>query len=1192
MFCHVFRFELRYWLRGFMVWVFFLIIGAIVLGASSSSKISIGAGLAAESVFKNSAYSVQIYYAILGIFTMLMTTAFVNSSAARDFQHGFSGLLFSTSLTKSAFLFGRFFASSLVAIIPLLGISAGVLLAPLMPWADPVRFGPVIWAAHAKGILYFALPNTVFVATVVFCIAALTRSTITSFLGTLVLLVGYIVSDTLAGDLDNEKLAILLDPLGIRAYSIVSKYWTAAERNSATIALEGWFLWNRLLWLSVGAALFAFTSWRFSFTERAAKITARPEQAAAPATPLSAALPNIDIALPSAARWTRFWSLFRFESRAILRSTSFVVLLAAALLNTIPNIIFSASASYGNTSHPVTYWIVEIVQGSMYLFTISMITFYAGALVWRERDARMDEVEDAAPGIAWLRYSAKLSALLSVMAILQSLAMLTGIAVQTYQGYFRYQPGLYLSELFIYDFSSFVFLAVLAFCVHVLSPNKYLGYFAFVVFLAINAFVWDAVGVSTRMVSYGSRPGYTYSDFYGYAPYLASWWWFTAYWSAFALLLALFTISIWPRGKQPDLLPRLRSIAPSHRRTLALTGALFSLLTGHLYYQSAVVNKNLTSDASDDRAADYERIYKKYASLPQPRVLSTRYDIDLFPEQRRLVAKAESLLANKHAQTIGELHLLLNDDLDYDIRIDGATLASDDTRHRYRIYKLNPPLQPGETRALHFTATFAPKGISQTVRFIQMNQNGTFFNSDIAPQIGYQPGGELSSRQARRKRGLPEKDLMPPLERDCTAKCADSYLNNNADWVMVESVISTSPDQIAVAPGALLREWQQNGRRFFHYKLDRPSANFYSFLSARYTVARQVHNGINTEVYYHAEHPWNVPKMLNSIQQSLDYFIRNFGPYHHRQARIIEFPRVSSFAQAFPGTMPYSESIGFIAKLERPDDVDMVTYIVAHEMAHQWWAHQVLGANMQGATLLSETLAQYSALMVMEKLYGRDMMRKFLEYETDQYLRARGLEDIKERTLLLVEASQGYIHYRKGSAALYYLREMIGEEAINRALRKLIAAHAYKEPPYPTSYALLDALREETPTDLQYLLADLFEHITVFSNRTYSASARKLADGRFQVSVEVEVSKLRSDEKGVEVAIPANDYIEIGAFAAPAKGQRYGKLLHRERLRLRSGKSTHTFVVAELPERAGIDPIHLLIDRIPDDNLKTVAVVD
>jgi aminopeptidase N len=176
----------------------------------------------------------------------------------------------------------------------------------------------------------------------------------------------------------------------------------------------------------------------------------------------------------------------------------------------------------------------------------------------------------------------------------------------------------------------------------------------------------------------------------------------------------------------------------------------------------------------------------------------------------------------------------------------------------------------------------------------------------------------------------------------------------------------------------------------------------------------------------------------DELREVLDYLSRSFGPYAHKQARIIEFPRVARFAQAFPGTMHYSEAIGFIANLDHPDDIDMVFYVVAHEMAHQWWAHQVVGANMQGATLLSESLSQYSALILMEHEYGRDLMRKFLRYEMDRYLRARGRERLKERPLLTVEAEQGYVHYRKASVVLYSLKEMICEEAVNRALRRLV----------------------------------------------------------------------------------------------------------------------------------------------------------
>jgi hypothetical protein len=530
---------------------------------------------------------------------------------------------------------------------------------------------------------------------------------------------------------------------------------------------------------------------------------------------------------------------------------------------------------------------------------------------------------------------------------------------------------------------------------------------------------------------------------------------------------------------------------------------------------------------------------------------------------------------------------VISPDFDTDIQIfGGAKLTLDDKKLYYRIYKLTHPLNPGDSRRMRFLVRSHVQGIENEVSHLDLVQNGTFFNNTVAPQIGYQPGGELTEKNDRKKQGLKEKDLMPALERNCDEHCRNTYLSNNSDWVNVDTVISTSPDQIAVAPGTLVREWSVGGRRHFHYKLDHFSMNFYSFISARYEVARQEWNGVKIEVYYNKEHVWNVPKMLKSIQKSLEYYTANFGPYYHKEARIIEFPRVARFAQAFPGTMPYSESIGFIANLSKPDDIDMVYYVVAHEMGHQWWAHQVIGANMQGATLLSETMAQYSALMVMEHEYGRDTMRKFLEYEMDSYLKNRGRETLKERPLLTVEGNQGYVHYRKGSIVMYYLKERIGEEAVNRALRKIVARFAYAQPPYPTSYELVDAFREETPEQYRYLIKDLFEDITLFSNRTLSAKSVKQADGKYQVTIEVESKKFKADDQGSETEVPVADWIEIGALAQAEKNHRYGKVLYRQLVKITGGKQTFQFELPEKPYEAGIDPMQMLIDRVPSDNLK------
>lgn len=1195
---HIFLFEVRYWLRSWMLWIFTAIIALMIFGAVSTDKVTIGGAL--ENTYRNAPYVIENYYAIICLLVLLMTTAFVNSAAARDFASNTDQILFSTPIRKIHFVAGRFLGSALISVIPMLGVSIGILAAKYMPWVDAERFGPVNWGAHLAGIAVFALPNTLFIAAIIFAIAALTRNTAISFIGALLLMTGYGISEFLTSDLKNETLAALIDPFAVRTYALATKYWTVAEKNTQVMGFAGLLLWNRLIWLAVGAAILALAYNRFTFAQRSksrpAKQPAMPGASAESSSPVTAAR-SADRFTPTyglAALRAQFTRILATEFKGLVKTTSFVVILVAALLNTVPNLILNASEGFGNTSLPVTYRMVEMIEGTLYLFMIIIVTYFSGVLVWKERDSNMDEIHDALPYPEWLSYAAKFGALLSTLFLIQVIVIIAAVLCQAFSGYHRYQIGLYASELLVMDFSLFLFLSVLAFFFHVISPNKYVGYFSYVTFLIVNAFVWRPLNVGTRMVSYGSRPGYTFSDFYGYAPYLPGWLWFTAYWLAFAGLLAVSSILFWRRGRETSWRHRTANARLRFGGILApvaiALAVSFTALGGVIFYNTKVLNKIVTANENDDIASDYEKTYKKFEGLPQPRITAAKYNIDLRPEIRDAVAEADVIIQNKTAKPIADLHFTVTPRITTILKIDGATLATNDERLGYRIYKLAAPLQPGEQRHIGCTIKQETRGFENSVTNEQIVQNGTFFNNTVFPGFGYQTARELDNKNDRKKHGLPERARMPALERNCTAHCMDTYLNNYSDWMSVETVISTAPDQIAIAPGSLLREWNENGRHYFHYKLDHDSLGFYSFLSARYEVARDEVNGIKSEVYYLKEHPWNVPRMQQSIRKSFDYFTRNFAPYEHKQARIIEFPRVARFAQAFPGTMPYSESIGFIANLKNPEAIDTVFYVVAHEMAHQWWAHQVIGANMQGATVLSETLAQYSALMVMEKEYGADKMRRFLEYEMDNYLKSRGRELIKEEPLQKVEANQGYIHYRKGSVVMYYMREMIGEEAVNRALRKLMAQYRYADAPYPTSYALTDALRSETPPELQYLIKDLFEDITLFSNRTLTSEAAKRPDGKYDVTIDVEARKFKADEKGNEVEVPVNDWIEIGAIAGPPKGKKIGDILHRERVHITALRGTYKFTVDQQPDKAGIDPRSLLIDRIPDDNLKAVTI--
>ena len=444
----------------------------------------------------------------------------------------------------------------------------------------------------------------------------------------------------------------------------------------------------------------------------------------------------------------------------------------------------------------------------------------------------------------------------------------------------------------------------------------------------------------------------------------------------------------------------------------------------------------MSGDEIEDLRVRYEKEYKRYEDIPQPHYRHLEYAIELDPAARRLNYEVQVTLENVNNVAIDSLHLNLPSDVELEIDLPGAELVKDDEDLNYRIYRLATPLPPGAELKFTVSGKYEAKGFENSVSFVQLVNNGTFFNNmDLIPQIGYSSGSELNDRNDRRKHGLPPKEQMQPLTED-PSKRMHTYLMHHSDWVTVRTTISTTADQIAVAPGSLKKQWTDSGRNYFQYELDHPSMNFYSFLSARYEVAREKWTPatggepVDVEVYYHKAHEANVPRMLNSMKKALAYYTENFGPYRHKQVRILEFPRYFSFAQAFPGTMPYSESIGFITDLSADEDIDMVFYVVAHEMGHQYWAHQVIGADMQGSTLLSESMSQYSALMVMEKEYGRDHMRKFLKLESDKYQRARGGETQREQPILHVE-NQGYIHYNKGSVVLYGMREFLGEDTLN-----------------------------------------------------------------------------------------------------------------------------------------------------------------
>jgi aminopeptidase N len=532
--------------------------------------------------------------------------------------------------------------------------------------------------------------------------------------------------------------------------------------------------------------------------------------------------------------------------------------------------------------------------------------------------------------------------------------------------------------------------------------------------------------------------------------------------------------------------------------------------------------------------------------------------------------------------------------------VEGATVEKEYKKFGYRIYRFATPMQPGEKRTIRFISRLEERGFPNSRPLTRVVENGTFIdNFTIAPILGMGRDMLLVDRSKRRKHDLPA-DLRPPKLEDQAANDSH-YLRADSDWVNAQITVSTDVDQTPVAPGYIVSDDIKNSpegkRRVLVTKTEAPIMNFFSIQSARYAQKRDVwmsSNGkpVDLAVYYHPAHEHNVQRMLDAMKTSLDLFNDKFSPYQFKQARVLEFPAYERFAQAFAGTMPYSEGIGFVQNFDETkadEKIDLVTYVTAHEVSHQWWAHQVIGANKQGMTLMSESFAQYSALLVMEKLYGREQIRKFLKTELDRYLRARGGEVVEELPLMRVE-NQGYIHYNKGAVVMYWLKEVVGEAVVNRALQKFLAEFAFKPAPYPSTTDFIRLLRAEAGPQHDQLITDLFEMITLYDMKAMDAKAKKRADGKYEVRFSIEGKKLYADGKGKETEATLNEAFEIGAFTEEPGKQGYKResVLLMDRRVMKTGKQVVTLLTDVLPKFVGVDPYNKRIDRNSDDNFAKV----
>lgn len=1211
MFKEIFLFEIKYRLKRPATWAYFGIL--LIFGLIFSIG---GNGPASEKVFVNSPVAIATMLSVISIFGIMLSSAIMGVPVYRDIEHKTENYYFTYPISEKGYLLGRFLGSMSVLFTVSLGLHIGLiigfLIGPFAGYIEADRFTDFNLWYYIQPTITIYWTNFFFAGCIFFALVSLTKKVMLAYAGGAILFITYLITQTLTQDIENKDLVSLLDPFGLGTFQNIIQYWTPEEQNSQTVPFTGMLVWNRLIWVGLGLSALCYTLFRFNFQRFLNKnYASKKKNDNLDAPKASAALtkiPKVSKVFSSSLNVSLLFQLALMELKNIVRDNFFKAILIAAVLFLFFDGWFGAPL-YGTPSLPLTLYMLEVKSFTYIILIFILIVFMTGEVLHRERNVNYDQIFGSLPIPNKIVYGSKFLALVMISFILVNLVLVSGVLNQVLKGYFNFEFDLYFIDLYLIEFPKYITFIMLAFFVHSMVTKKFMGH---VIAIAIWVFLFalnSLADINNNLYLYSYTPNYTLSDMNGFGHFSEALLWFRTYWLAFGAFLTIIGYLFWKRGTDSGFKARWQLAKERlNVKTISLLVVLLVVFFGSgafINYNTKTINKYATNDAGTVSRANYEKDLAKYDKIAQPKIIDVKVLADLVPENRSATIQTNYIMVNKSDEVIDSLHLnwgaeglLKKEVISFTLNGKEPKLGKRYDNYGYEVYAFETPLQPKDTIMLELKIAASYKGFPNEGSGSDIVFNGTFLNNSFFPSFGYDAQGELTSDQDRKKYELPIKDYQLPVQTDNWGT-NNLLFNDDADYITFEGTVSTAPDQIAIMPGKLQKEWVENSRKYYTYKMSGELDFFYNISSARYAVHREVWTGVsgkkvNIEIFHHPTHTYNIDRFVKGVKHSMDYFSENYGAYQYSQMRILEFPRYAGFAQSFPNTVPFSESFGWVGDFSDPNDLDYVYTVTAHEVAHQWWGHQVSPSATRGANQISESMAEYSSLMVMKKEYGADAMQEFLKVELDNYLRSRSNESKFEKTLLDND-NQAYVWYRKGGLILYGLQDLIGESNLNRGFKAYMTAAKFREAPFTTTIEWFDYMKEVTPDSLQYYLEDSFEKITLYSNKATKATYKKLGDDKYEVTITVESAKNYFDGNGklLEEGRKPNA-LDIGIFDNNIKntqGMMVKSALILKKVWVQPGTSSFTYITNKVPVKAGIDPYNKMIDRIPDDNLISIEEI-
>lgn len=1177
-------FELKYRFRRWDTYLYFLAFFVLSFYSVSSSDLFRFYGDAGGRIYANSAITIDNLMRAMSVWLIAISAALMSTAVIRDKETNTHAYYYALPITKAGYLLGRYFGTLAALLFIALAVMAGFLSGYLIPDHDPAVLQPFKASYFLVPFLQLIIWNVLVSSLIFFAMVNLTKHVMGGYM-TAVIIVALNMLSLKFQNPDDMRLFVLSDPYGSNASYLSTIGRTLRERNTMTTPFSGWLMYNRFFWMGIGLALFVLAYIRFSFRTFVQEKQRKKKQEAV-YNENGSSMAIVDVPKHFG---------FRFELRHMLRqawielglnlrSVFFLVMISAATFV----LCEAAFSMYTND----TLNVLSIKDGYFSLFPMIILVFLAGEAVNRERETGLANITDTMPIHNWVFTGSKLLSLIGVSFMMSTLLLLVMILSQWWHGFFVQPYDVYILESYLITFPYYALLAVLAFCIQVLVKNKFLGHTIMLLFFLLNI-VATRIGIDHNMLFYASPPkpvspitvytywgGYSmeYDDLIGYAPYAEGRFWLTLYWLLFAGILVIVVNALWKRGigitaGERWQLMRSRWNRPA-KWSFLLILVLFIGTGAFCFYNINILNDYYKGNSKVplERAAAYERKYKRFEKMPLPWVTDIDVHTELYPSNRRADIGVTYTAVNQSGRPVDTLFFSLLPHLQLDTcTMAGYTItyAMNDPEQGFYVRVLDKPLLPGQQMKITFQTHVQFKGFrNQTLHDVaRFSANFMELAKKDLPLLGYVKEMEAEGIDPRREMGLIPRERFPSLTD--TAAHYTNMWSPVSDWVNMKVTIGTDGSHLAAVNEEmdLVKEWKEKGRNYFRFQTSSPVPFGLSLYSGKFTQLKETWQGRDSAnhaqiiVYlsplHLKQHPYNAPMLIKAVKEYLDAAERLHGKVSQKNLRYVESGNLMNASLVMDTTM-----LGW-----------QIDYSVTYSYFSDPVGHHIAPAKVEGYPIFGLMENLYLWMLTCERkgsaaLYGK---RYNLKSTNESFLTYRGATERGELPVFMNDSrSMTY----KTSIALEQVKVWIGDDAFRNMLLQYQVRFRGKKKPYPVSTELIPFIRGYVPDSLQERFDEYFYKRIVYENQVKKVTAKQLADKSYRLDVEVETHKGEDDGFGVVTPMKLDEWIEIGIYTAAQPESEDGIALADivQPVKIKDGINRFTLFVKEKPRSVIIDP--------------------